>query len=219
MKFEGTVSIFNILILPIEFPKKANSSSLSIAEYEAAVAAGKTNITIPSTPIPTSGETWKPGKNYNDFYRTFENIFSEENKDVDLWIFAVAPNNNNFSTTDWDGFNKTQWKYNDNSPFSEHRTTFIGALLFLMNKMYTLNPRARMAFLLDSSFAYDNGKSNFNLLCNQWNIKLIDLWGKINTSPLSLTQLKSLNGTDTHPSDYAHRIMGECLTNELLLIS
>ena len=201
-------------------PLTYGSTCLSKAEYEAAKEAGATNTTIPDTPLPTSGESWSPGSgSYNSYYRTWENVFSEENKDVALWIYAVAPNNSNFDTTDWDNFNKTGWVYNDGKPFEEHRTTFLGALLYLMDKMYTLNPNSRMVFCLDSAFNYEQGKESLKKLSEQWNIPIIDLWGKINTTPKSLKVLKSKNGTDNHPSTFGQERLGDIFTNELLLIS
>jgi len=209
-------------------PMSYGSSSLSIADYATARAAGKTDITIDGTPVPTSGATWIPGGSVNSYYKTFENVFSAANADVDLWVFAVAPNNNNFALTDWNAFDKDNWKYNDapseedpnydaSDPgyFRGHRTTFLGALLFLMDKMYQLNPKARMVFLLDSEFRYTEGKTAFGLLKEEWNIPIIDLWGKINTTPKSIIQIEKV---DNHPSDYGQEIMGDVFTNELLLI-
>lgn len=185
------------------------STCMSIAEYQ---AEGK--ITIESTPV-----AYSPGGSYNDYYRTWENIFTTENADADLWVFDVAPDNNNFSTTDWDAFDKSNWRYTDGSAFDSHRTTFLGALLFLMDKMYALNPNARMVLVLGSAFAYSEGQTAFNKLKSQWNIPIIDIWGKINTSPKSLLQVYSQNGTNTHPSTFGHEKLGNIITNELLLIS
>ena len=202
-------------------PLTYGSTCLSKAEYEAAKEAGATNTTIPDTPMPINGEDWRPGDdyNYNSFYRTWENVFSSKNVDVSLWIYAVSPNNTNFDTTDWDNFNKTGWVYNDGKPFEEHRTTFLGALLYLMDKMYTLNPNSRMVFCLDSAFNYEQGKESLKKLSEQWNIPIIDLWGKINTTPKSLKVLKSKNGIDNHPSTFGQERLGDIFTNELLLIS
>jgi hypothetical protein len=185
------------------------STSMSKAEYLA-----ENRITIESSPI-----TYYPGGSYNDYWRTWENIFTSDNANADLWVFDVVPNNTNFSTADWDMFDKGQWKYLDGSSFESHRTTFLGALLFLMDKMYALNPNARMVLVLGSAFAYDNGKAAFDKLAAQWKIKTIDIWGKINTTPKSLLQIYSKGGTDTHPSTYGHELLGKMLTNELLLIS
>lgn len=171
--------------------------------------------------IPDAPKTpWEPGSGgCNNYYSTWENIFNSENADADLYIFDVAPNNTNFALDDWNAFNKDTFAYTDGSPFEDHRTTFIGALLFLMNKMYETNPNARMVFMLGSNFAYESAKQNFELLSERWNIPIIDAWGKININPISLKQIKSKEGTDWHPSDYGHLMLGNIITNELLLIS
>lgn len=183
------------------------STCLSIAEYK------EQGMNIPGAP-----KDYVPGGSYNDYYRTWEHIFTEENADADLWLYAVAPNNGNFKLDDWNAFNKSSWKYNDGSSFDSHRTTFIGALLYLMDKMYTLNPNARMAFVLDSAFAYGDseGKGNLETVSKQWGIPLVDLWGKINRSPKSLEVIKSKSGTDNHPSTFGHEKMGMMMVGELL---
>lgn len=183
------------------------STCLSIAEYK------EQGMNIPDAP-----KDYVPGGSYNDYYRTWEHIFTEENADADLWLYAVAPNNGNFKLDDWNAFNKSSWKYNDGSSFDSHRTTFIGALLYLMDKMYTLNPNARMAFVLDSAFAYGDseGKGNLETVSKQWGIPLVDLWGKINRSPKSLEVIKSENGTNNHPSTFGHEKMGMMMVGEML---
>lgn len=185
------------------------STCLSIAEYK------EQGMTIPDAP-----KDYVPGGSYNDYYRTWEHIFSSENADADLWLYAVAPNNGNFKLDDWNSFDKSNWKYTDESSFASHRTTFLGALLYLMDKMYTLNPNARMAFILDSAFAYGDaeGKGNLKKVSDQWGIPLVDLWGKINRSPKSLAVVRSKNGTDSHPSTFAHEKMGMMMVGEMLRI-
>lgn len=184
------------------------STVLSKAEY------ASQNITISNSPIP-----YVPGGAYNSYYRTWENIFTAENADIDLWVFDVVPNNNNFNTTDWEMFDRANWRYTDDSDFADHRSTFLGALLFLMDKMYALNPDARMVFVLGSAFSYSSGKDNLALIKNSYNIHVIDVWSKINTSPKSLLKIRSNDGTDNHPSTFGHEILGNMITNELLLIS
>jgi hypothetical protein len=180
------------------------SSSLSIAEY------ATQGVTIPTAPATI---------NYNSYYRTWEHIFASSNADADLWIYAVGPNNVNFATTDWDAFDKANWKYLDNSDFSSHRSTFLGALLFLMDKMYTLNPNARMLLLLDSAFAYDDTKLAFSKLSAQWNIPILDLYADVNISPKSLLAFNSDGGTNNHPSTYGQQILGKMLAGRLHLYS
>lgn len=184
------------------------STTLSKAEY---LAQG---VTIADSPLP-----YAPGGSYNSYYRTWENIFTAENADVDLWVFDVVPNNQNWSLSDWELFDYDNWRYTDDSSFADHRTTFLGALLFLMDKMYELNPKARMVFILGSSFSYVSGKNNLQLLQDKWHIPILDIWSKINTSPKSLMQIKSLDGTDDHPSTFAHEKLGNMLVNDLLTVS
>ena len=184
--------------------KTYGSLTASIAEYAEA------GITIADAPITP----YIPGGNYNNFYKTWENVFSQENADADLWVFDVIPNNADFDLSDWNAFNKSTWKYNDNSAFDTHRDTFYGALLFLLNKMYELNPNARFVFLIGSLFGYANGKTAYETIAAQWNIGIIDLWGKIITTPPSIEKIYSENGTDGHPSTFAHEQMGKMLVGE-----
>ena len=201
------------------------SGALTKSEYAAAKAvkdAGLSTDVIgmaisesPNNPNNWAGED----KAYNNYYRTWENLFTEDNKDVALWIYATIPNNNNYSLDDWNNFDTSKWAYKDGTTFEDHRTTFLGAMLYLMDKMYSVQPTARMVLVIDSEFNYELGKNNFKLLSETYNIPIIDLWSKINTSPKSLLQLKSFNGTNSHPSTFGHEIMGNIFTNELLLIS
>lgn len=202
---------------------RAGSSVLSKNEYETAKENGLTDIVIPTEPIPT----WNPWGQSNRFYATWENIFSEENRDVDLWVFATIPNNTDFSKTDWDLFKKpdvetaydvTQWGYTDDTTFEEHRTTFLGAMLYLIDKMYKLNENARMVLVIDSPFQYKNGKEAFQLLYETFGIPVVDLWGKMQWTTPAKKILLSDNGTDRHPSAFAQEKMGIIMSNELLMI-
>ena len=201
----------------------SGSSVLSKSEYETAKSLGYTNIEIPTEPI----SEWEAGGTSNRYYATWENIFNEINKDVDLWVFATIPNNTNFDKADWDLFKKpdvetaydaSQWGYTDGLPFEAHRTTFLGAMLFLMNKMYQLNKNARMILVIDSLFQYKNGKEAFQLLNDTFGIPIIDLWGKMQWTTPAKKILLSENGTDRHPSAFAQDKMGKIFANELLLV-
>jgi hypothetical protein len=199
-------------------PLTYGSTVLSKEEYQ------NLGWTVPNSPLApwmpgSENNTEHPGTGYNGYYRTWENVFNSENADADLYVFDVAPNNTNFDETDWNMFDYEHWRYTDDSDFSEHRTTFIGAILFLMDKMYEVNPNARMVFVLGSGFAYYSAKQNMQKISEKWGIPIIDIWGKVNTNPKSLKVIKSKNGTDSHPSDFGHEILGNMITNELLLIS
>ena len=180
------------------------SLSLSKAEYTSH------GWSIPDEPIK-----YTPGGSYNNYYRTYENVFNEANADADLYVFDVVPNNTNFDKSDWNAFDFANWQYLDGSDFADHRSTFLGALLFLMDKMYSINPDARMIFVLGSGFNYYDGKTAFELVHSKWNIPLLDCWNQINTSPKSLLKIFSENGTNSHPSTFAHELMGRMLSNDL----
>ena len=196
------------------YPLTYGSTCLSKAEYIAAKAAGLSNIEIADSPI----EPWTPGGNYNSYYRCWDNVITADNEDADLWVLDVVPNNSSYALTDWDLFNVDTWSYNDSSDFADHRTTFLGALLFLLDKIYTLNPKARIVLLLGSNFNYSYGLSNFEKL-KEKNVAVIDVWAKINKLKPSLDVVKSMGGTDWHPSNFGHECLGKMLANELLLIA
>lgn len=180
------------------------STVLSIAEY------ASEGITIADEPLP-----YQPGGNYNNYYRTWENIFNNSN--IDLYVFDCVPNNTNWSLEDWNAFNKTTWEYTSGT-FADHRKTFLGALLYLLDKMYSINPSARMVFVLSSSFSYTEGKTALETIANQYKIPIINLWSKINTTPKSLQVIKSQGGTDNHPSTFAHECMGKMFIGELMKV-
>ena len=208
-------------------PLQNGSSCLTKAEYDAAKDVHDKGLSdevyaynIHEPKIIYPNNNWAgEDKPYNNYWRTWENIFAEENKDVSLWIYATIPNNTNFELTDWDNFDKDHWVYKDGTSLEDHRTTFLGAMVYLMDKMYKLNPKARMVLVIDSLYDNPKGWNCMQILSDAYNIPLINLWSNIITTPQSLAQVKSKNGTDPHPSTYGHECMGNRFANELLLIS
>lgn len=185
------------------------STCLSIEEYQAL------GVTIAESPLD-----YTPGGSYNNYYRTYEHIFTEENADADLWVFDVFPNNTDFSTTDWRAFDREQWKYSDDSDFPDHRSTFYGALLFLLDKLYQLNPNARVVFVIGSAFKLSEARTVVeNLYTYALHYQYIDLWSRINSNVKTNTYLYSNNGTDMHPSTKAHELMGRMLIGEFLKLA
>ena len=181
------------------------SSVLSIAEYNSQ------GIDIPSDP-----PAWSPGSGNSYYYRTWENVFNSKNADADLYVFDVIPNNGNWSTSDWDLFDKENWTYNDGSSFASHRNTFLGAMIFLMDKMYQCNPNARMVLLIGAG-TNKTGWSNFEILSEAFNIPIINAWKSINTTPKSKTQI--LNSDGVHISTFAHERIGRMLIGEFMRLA
>lgn len=189
--------------------------SYSSYNSQAEWAAARTRASIS---FPSSMPAWTPDSNANSYALTWENILTEDNRDVDLWVYATLPNNTDFSDTDWNAFSHNSWGYSDSSSFSDHRSTFFGAMLFLMDKMYSLNPYARMVLVADSAFAYSN-INDMTTMATTWRLPLIDLFSVMNITPMGKQVFCSLGGADNHPSGYAQVLMGRIFANELLLIS
>lgn len=189
-------------------PNTFGTTTLSKAEY------ASYGTTIESSPITP----YVPGGSYNNYYRTWENIFTPANVDVDLWVFAVIPNCTVFDTTDWDDFDKDNWAYNTGT-FEDHRTTFLGALIYLFDKMYAMNPDARAVILLESGFSYNNCQDNVYAFAEEFKIPVIDVWKKINFNSKTKPNIWSVGGTNSHPSTFAHELMGKMLKTELLSIA
>lgn len=199
------------------YPLTYGSTCLTKAEYEAAKTAGLTSITIDDDPIVP----WVPGGNwqhYNNYYRTWENVLTADKKDVDLFVLDVVPNNSNFDLDDFNAFDFSNWKYSDDSAFADHRGTFLGALLYLIDKIYTFKPTARILLFLGSAFKYSDGKSNFEKLTAK-GVELLDIWGDVNLLKPSLDVIKSNGGTDNHPSTFGHEVLGKRLIGRFLSVS
>ena len=153
----------------------------------------------------------------NDYYRTWEHIFCEETSDADLYVYAVLPNNRNWEKTDWDLFDKTNWRYTDGSSFESHRSTFLGALLFMMDKMYTSNPNARMVFCVDlDGYSYTNGLPLLEEVSEAFGIPIINLWKKLQYNPKTKNLIRYTDGV--HLNDYAHIHMGKMMSGEMLYV-
>jgi hypothetical protein len=199
------------------YPLTYGSTCLSKSEYVAAKAAGLTGITIQDAPVTP----WVPGgdwQHYNNYYRAYDNVLTAENADAELWVLDVVPNNTNFALDDFNAFDFTNWKYSDDSSFASHRGTFLGALLFLINEIYTLNANARILLFLGSAFAYSDGKSNFEKLTAK-GVELVDIWGDVNLLKPSLAVIKQQGGSDSHPSTFGHEVLGKRLIGRMLSVS
>lgn len=198
------------------YPLTYGSTCLTKSEYEAAAAAGLTTISIDEDPIVP----WVPGGNwqhYNNYYRTWENVINAQNADASIFVLDVVPNNQNFDLDDFNLFDFSNWKYSDDSSFESHRTTFLGALLYLINKIYSINPQARILLFLGSAFRYTEGKTAFEKLAH--GVPLIDIWGDVNLLKPSLSVIKQDGGSDNHPSTFGHTVLGNALIGRFLTVS
>lgn len=187
------------------------STESDISYYFVKENLGK--VVIPDSQTVTS---WVPDGSYSNYYRCYENIFTEENKDVDLWIFSIGPNNSTgFNTDSFDNFDFSNWQWVDSTSFESHRTSLFGSLIFLLNQMYYLNPYARCLLVIDSAFNYSNVKDVFLKMP----LPLIDLYTEQIGTKFRNYYFKSKAGTDSHPTGYAQMLMGQILANKILSIN
>ena len=193
----------------------AHSFVLTRDEYAAAYAAGLHRYQLDET----LRSPWSPNKGNLNYYYSFENVLTDDVADVDLWILEIIPNNTVWDETDLDNFDIDNWKYKDNSLFAEHRLTFYGGLFFLMDKIYTLNPKARIVFLYNSFFRAPEGRIALQKLKEDMHIDYINLWDRlVNNGKTKVNQLYT-SETNYHPSDFCQEVMGRMLTGSLLLIA
>ena len=180
------------------------------------LSASKTEYANQGITIPDEPPVWSPGTGNSYYYRTWSNVFNSANADADLFVFDVLPNNNNWSLHNWEAFDHENWRYKDDSLFASHRDTFLGAMLHLMDKMYACNPKARMVLMITSHLSMA-GWENLRLLSEQYNIPIINVWERVNTTPAAKAQLIQTDGV--HLTTYAHELIGRMLVGEFLRIA
>ena len=175
-------------------PKQFGSLSLTASEYS---AAGQSS----------------PG------VKCYENSMLGQN--ADLYVFDCEPNNSNGDLTDLNNFNVAQWRYNDNSSFASHRNTYVGAMIYLLDKLWTEKPTAKVVLVGEfgnsSTYQADSIHTASISLCEKFRIEYIDLWNKLYYNPLNKSQYINTDGV--HPKQAGYDRMANILANELLLIS
>ena len=140
-------------------------------------------------------------------------------KNADLYVFDVEPNNSVSGIELLDNFDVWTWKYNDNSTFESHRNTFVGAFLFLLDKLWTENPYARVVMvgeyhpLNNDNYAIrDAAKA----ISEKLRIHYIDIWSKMYYN--GKTRDANFTNDNIHPNQAAYYRIGKMIANELLLI-
>lgn len=154
-------------------------------------------------------------------YQSFENALLGH--DAELYVFDCEPNNSNADTSIIDEFDFQLWKYKDNSTFESHRNSYIGAMLFLLNKLWEEKPSAKVVFVSEfGSYKSNNWGQTYNIrtatyaLAQKLNIHVINLHDKLYYNKKNITLY--LNSDMVHPTVLAHKRMANMLANELLLI-
>ena len=179
-----------------DFKRKTYGSlSLTIAELESESA--------PTTP-----------------YQSYENAMLGQN--ADLYVFDCEPNNSNWDLTDLENFSVHSWKYNDNSTFESHRNSYVGALLFLLDKLWTEKPSAKVVLVsefiagsnLDSKY---QGLEASKAVAEKLRIPLIDVASRLYYTPINKNLY--LNSDNVHPKQATHDRIANMLASEFLDIN
>ncbi len=181
-------------------PTSSGATSMTIAEHRAA--------------NPTAFPT-----NESVGLRSWENIFNQANADSALWVFDVNSNNSGYAGRgDLDTFNPDTWAYDDDEAFSTHRTTFAGAFIYLIDKLYQLNPVAKAVIVNFRGNGGDTIYGQVKELAALLRIKHIDLFGVMQLKGGYLNTVYYDGDDDTHPNSLGHqRIYKELLPDFSML--
>lgn len=153
-------------------------------------------------------------------YQSYENAMLGQG--ADLYVFDCEPNNSNFDLTDLENFSVQKWAYNDSSTFESHRNSYVGALLFLLDKLWTEQPSAKVVFIseyikganLDEKY---KGINASKAVADKLRIPLIDVASKLYYTPKNKSLY--LNSDNVHPTQVAHNRIANILVQELLNIN
>lgn len=151
-------------------------------------------------------------------YQSYENAMLGQN--ADLYVFDCEPNNSNWDLTDLENFSVHNWAYNDSSSFESHRNSYVGALLFLLDKLWTEKPSAKVVFI--SEYVGNNldnryqGLEASKAVAEKLRIPLIDVADKLYYTALNKSLY--LNSDNVHPKQVTHDRIANILASELLSI-
>lgn len=218
---QGTDGVASALTTyPMQVGSKLGATVVNVARPGMAIETtedfkrktyGSLSLTIAE--LQSEGATTTP-------YQSYENAMLGQ--DADLYIFDCEPNNSNWNLTDLENFSVQNWAYNDSSTFESHRNSYVGALLFLLDKLWTENPSAKVVFIsefisgsnLDSRY---QGLEASKAVAEKLRIPLIDVASKLYYTPLNKSLY--LNSDNVHPKQATHDRIANILSKELLTVS
>lgn len=155
-------------------------------------------------------------------YQSYENALL--GKDADLYVFDCEPNNTNSDTSIIEEFDFLNWRYKDGSTFESHRNSYIGAFLFLLNKLWEEKPNAKVVMVSEYGYCTaEKWNEPYHVreaslaIAEKLKIHVINLWDKLYYNKQNLSIY--MNNDKVHPKAAAHVRMANMLANELLLIN
>lgn len=151
-------------------------------------------------------------------YQSYENAMLGQ--DADLYIFDCEPNNSNYELTDLDNFNIQEWRYNDDSDFALHRNTYCGAFIYLLDKLLTEKPSARVCLISEAIYREQMsqdyaGRLASKAIAEKFRIPWIDVSSKLSYNGKNIDEYLH---DSVHPLQRTHNIIANILSNELLTV-
>ena len=150
--------------------------------------------------------------------------------DADLYVFDSEPNNGS-EPSDGDlellnSFSIKNWAYSDNSDFASHRDTFVGAFIYMYDKLLNEKPNAKVILVGEfggTGIGGGNGDEweteyyNHTLniaIAKKFNLPIFSLFELLGYNPKNVDIY--MNADRVHPKYAAHIRMANILKEKLL---
>jgi hypothetical protein len=123
--------------------------------------------------------------------------------------------------------NNKHYTYSNGDTLEQHRNSYIGALVYLLDKLWGINPACRVVFTNDYLYVSDYSvlsglRNRTKALCEKLCLPNIQIWQKLGWSWYNqhIYMSRTSNPDDTvHPNELGTLKVAQIYANELLLIS
>lgn len=161
--------------------------------------------------------------------RSWENYFTQ---DLDLVIFGEGDSNcpggdELIDLIQLPTQNNKHYTYSNGDTLAQHRDSYIGALVYLLDKLWGINPACRVVFTNDYLYIgnYSNAsglRNRTKALCEKLCLPNIQIWQKLGWSwynqHIYMSHTSNPND-EVHPNKIGTLKVAQIYANELLLIS
>ena len=152
--------------------------------------------------------------------------------DADLYVFDSEPNNGSVPSDGdlalLESFSIKNWAYADNSDFASHRDTFVGAFIYMYDKLLNEKPNAKVILVGEfggtgigegNGNEWENEYYNHTLniaIAEKFNLPIFSLFELLGYNPKNVDIY--MNADRVHPKYAAHIRMANILKEKLLEI-
>lgn len=150
--------------------------------------------------------------------------------DADLYVFDSEPNNGSVPSDGdlelLESFSIKNWAYSDNSDFASHRDTFVGAFIYMYDKLLNEKPNAKVILVGEyggTGMGVGNGSEweteyyNHTLsiaIAKKFNLPIFSLFELLGYNPKNIDIY--MNADRVHPKYATHIRMANILKEKLL---